>query len=100
MGDSLARSQMEYIKQQGYKDAKNNPYSTYLKIVDTGSYSIWSENPQAENEEETIVEEIVAVPWNTGTGEPSAEDKGIQRIKLYIFQGEELVLTLEGYKRE
>jgi hypothetical protein len=57
---------------------------------------------------ETVVEQIVGVPWNTVTGEPDTEsDKGIQRVKLIVCNNgddgvslDDYILILEDFKVE
>jgi len=87
--ESLAKTQMEYVKQQPYNDS-----GLYFEIDLDGTqylegtpYSIWSVDS-----EDIIVEEIIAVPVHEGT------DAGLQKITLKIFHGDREVLTLEGYK--
>lgn len=90
--ESLAKTQMEYVKQQPYNDS--GLYSKidlddtkYLQYVEGTRYSI-----RSVNSEDIIVEEIIAVPVHEGT------DDGLQKIILKIFHGDKEVLTLEGYK--
>ena len=83
--ESLAKTQMEYVKQQPYNDSGlyfeiNLDDTQYLEGT---PYSIWSVDSTP-----MIVEEIVAVPVHVG----------LQKIILKIFHGDKEVLTLEGYK--
>ncbi|MBE9482951.1 MAG: type II secretion system protein, partial [Chloroflexi bacterium] len=94
--ESLARSQMEYVKEQPYITADNYdpgvPGSgevTYLGITES-AYTIWSVN-RAGN----IVEDIKGVPWDTQNYQPTTTDVGLQRIKLIIKHQDEEVITLE-----
>jgi len=93
--ESLAKTQMEYVKQQPYNDS-----GLYFEIDLDGTqylegtpYSIWSVDS-----EDIIVEEIVAVPWDSQNDEAAPADVGLQKIILKIFHGDREVLTLEGYK--
>ncbi len=99
--ESLARSQMEYVKDQGYITAPDyNPGPPsggeviYLKITEISGYTIWSEDRGG-----ATVSDIIGVPWDSQTNQPvDIIDVGLQRIKLVIkYYGNE-VLTLEGYK--
>ena len=99
--ESLAKSQMEYIKEQGY---------VYDEIVGDEVYTIYyaidisEEHPSFNigsviriDGEETAVEEIIGVPWDSGTGEAAPSDVGLQRIKLIICNNGEDGVSLEDY---
>ena len=91
--ESLARSQMEYVKNQPYQDAEEGE-PIYQKIADIpGSYSIWSYNYDDE-----VVESVIGVPWDTADNQPLEEDNGLQRIKLVVKHDDRVVMTLVGYK--
>ncbi|MDD5082055.1 MAG: type II secretion system protein [Dehalococcoidales bacterium] len=95
--ESLARRQMEYIKNQPYTAATSPDWEvTYLKISDIPtSYEIWSVDRNA-----IQVTTIQGVPWDSETGQPAASENGLQRTKLIIKRlGKELI-TLEDYKAE
>ncbi len=86
--ESLARSQMEYIKEQDYIDYSDSEHLDYALIpVDGGGYSI-----------ELVVEELVT----------DEEQTKLQKVKVivtyYILGSEnkevERQFTLEGYNRE
>ena len=76
--ESLARTQMEYVKQQEYID--NDIEAEYLEINLVGSsysegtpYSIWSVDRSGD-----IVEEVVAVPWDSQSDMwTTTEDEGV-----------------------
>jgi len=103
--ESLAKSQMEYIKNQAYdNDVPNGGVATYLKITEIPyGYSIWSENRTGE-----IVEGVIGIPWNSGNNTAAYEDNGLQKItvivKYEIVRPENKVVEeqfiLEGYKRQ
>lgn len=61
--ESLARSQMEYVKSQGYIDYADPEHEEYGLIITPASYSV----------------EITAVPIDPDTGQPSEQDQGIRR---------------------
>jgi len=79
---SLAQSQMEYVKSQGY-DSTNNPpqYSVDPNLPIPNGYTI-----------EVAPERLD--PKGDGTG----NDDGIQKITITIKHGDKVVLTLEDYK--
>ena len=100
--ESLARSQMESVKEQPYDTAADYdagvPGSgevTYAKITGIpGGYTIWSVDRAG-----VTVEDIIGVPWDTENNQPSTiTDDGIQRIKLVIKHDVKEVVTLEDYK--
>ena len=118
--ESLARSQMEYVKDQNnqeYKRALSGEEVPYDEITDNipQGYSIWSVNRDGE-----IVEEVIGIPWDSDVGEPADVDAGIQKIALVIKctngKGEQEIIytfvndnpdwadgvkiTLEDYKRD
>jgi len=88
--ESLARTQMEYVRQQEYIDYSQDPYDPYLVIgPPDGSYII----------------SFSAVPINAETGEAYDEtggvfdqDDGIQRMTVTIFHNGKQVFILEGYR--
>jgi prepilin-type N-terminal cleavage/methylation domain-containing protein len=98
--ESLARSQMEYVKNQEYSPAATGGAANYMKIPNVPlGYTIWSVNRN-----EAIVnggggDLVIAIPWDTEGNTPADDDKGLQKIKLVVkYEGEEII-TLEGYKR-
>jgi len=103
--ESLARSQMEYMKDLDYITAA--PYNpgpppsggeaTYngAKISVPSEYEIRSIN-RAGGEDTSI--NIKGVPWDSQTGLPASTDEGLQRVRLVIYHGDNQVLALEGFK--
>jgi len=94
--ESLARSQMEYVKNQGYNTAPAGGEVTYAEITAPDGYTIWSVNRAG-----TTVEDIIGVPWNTQANQPSPTDDGIQKITVTVIHNannDKEVITLEGYK--
>ncbi|MGA8848400.1 MAG: type II secretion system protein [Dehalococcoidia bacterium] len=80
--ESLARRQMEYIKNQGYNAASvlNNNNPTYQKISDIpAGYSVWSYNRTGGK-----VANIVGIPWDSQNNKPADKDAGLQKIALVI----------------
>jgi prepilin-type N-terminal cleavage/methylation domain-containing protein len=93
--ESLARSQMEYVKNQIYEEVPHAGEATYDEITPIpDGYSICSVNRDDE-----IVNDVIGVPWDSEDNEPVDEDNGLQRIKLVIKRYDKVVITLEGYKR-
>jgi len=92
--ESLARSQLEYVKNQGYIPAPDGGAATYDEIPGIpDGYSIWSFNRTGGEP----VEDVLGIPWNSGNNTAVDEDNGLQRIKLVIKRDNEVVITLEGY---
>jgi prepilin-type N-terminal cleavage/methylation domain-containing protein len=104
MAESIARSQMEFVKNQDYNPATDydpgTPGSgqvTYEQVsgVPEG-YIICSVNRDGD-----IVENAVyGVPWDSLNNQPLDTDTGIQRISLVIMHYDREIITLENYKVE
>ncbi len=104
--ESLARSQMEYVKDQDYITADaydpgvpGSGEVIYLKIDESEipeGYFIWSVNRAGFTVENTIY--VYGVPWDSESNETVVTDVGLQRIKLVIKHNGDPVITLEGYK--
>jgi prepilin-type N-terminal cleavage/methylation domain-containing protein len=93
--ESLARSQMEFVKNQDYDPTDPGGEVTYTKIPSIpDGYTIGSFNRDDE-----IVEDVIGVPWDSGNYTAVYVDAGLQRIKLVIKNSGKVVITLEGYKR-
>jgi prepilin-type N-terminal cleavage/methylation domain-containing protein len=100
--ESLARTQMEYVRGQEYimaVDYDGTPGSgetIYEKITEIpADYTIMS----IDRDGDTVVN-IIGVPWDPDPliNQPLVVDAGLQRIKLVVgHHGKELI-TLEGYK--
>jgi prepilin-type N-terminal cleavage/methylation domain-containing protein len=116
VAESLARRQMEYVKNQGYNSASvlNNNNPTYQKVSDIPEgYSIWSVNRTG-----GIVADIVGIPWDSESNMWVDKDIGIQKIALVVMHKDKenqdkviftfvndnpswapgVEITLEGYK--
>jgi type II secretory pathway pseudopilin PulG len=107
--ESLARSQMEYVKNQGYNSSLVGGQATYLKITGIpDGYTIWSINRDGQT-----VEQIIGIPWVSGNNTPADIDSDLQKTALVIkYQGQEIYtfindnpewangvkITLEDYK--
>ena len=102
--ESLARSQMEYVKIDAYKAVSDPTQTGSYKMIPlsemdiSSGYSIWSAGRGG-----TEVEGVVGVPWNEYTDSEwtvsaPSPDTGIQKVTLIIKHGERTVLTLEDYK--
>ena len=83
-GESLAKSQMEYIKSQTYDDDLNHNPPQYLKLAD-------------ENIPDGCDIIITTARLNPKGDDPTNDD-GLQKITITITRGEKTVFTLEGYK--
>lgn len=103
--ESLARSQMEFVENQGYINATSPAWQvTYQRLpgIPPTGYSIcsvnWTTN-QTANCGSTSDMSIIAVAWNSTTNLPAITESGLQKIKLVIKYNDEEIITLEGYKR-
>jgi prepilin-type N-terminal cleavage/methylation domain-containing protein len=118
IAESLARSQMEFVKNyvqsQGYNSTLVNGQATYPKItnIPTG-YSIWSVNRTGGVV--NVVNNVIGIPWDSVDNKTATSDTGLQKIALVIeHQGKVIYtfvnnnpnwangvkITLEGYIRE
>jgi prepilin-type N-terminal cleavage/methylation domain-containing protein len=108
--ESLAKTQMEYVKSQSYITVnQTGGVATYQKIPDTVGYNISSVSRNG-----SVVENvIIGIPWNSGNNTAANNDTGLQKIKLIIkydilryditSRNSTLVgknFTLEDYKRQ
>ena len=82
--ESLARSQMVYVKGQGYIRYTDPGHGEYALIITPAGYSV----------------EPTATPIDPDTGQPlgEGEDNGIQKITVEAKHYDELIITLENYK--
>ena len=98
--ESLARTQMEYVKTQEYDD--DVPYggvANYTKIADIREgYSICSLNRTGPPVNCGNGDPIIAVPWDSGNNTAVDVDNGLQKITLVIRHEGKDIITLEGYK--
>jgi prepilin-type N-terminal cleavage/methylation domain-containing protein len=93
--ESLARSQMEFAKNQGYEEAPDDGEATYNEITPIpDGYTICSVNRAG-----GTVNGVIGIPWDSEDNEPVEEDDGLQKIELVIKHNDKVVITLEGYKR-
>ena len=92
--ESLARSQMEYVKNQDYITAPDGGEVTYAKITEIpDGYTIMSVNRAGDT-----VDDIIGVPWDSQNNLPVDTDAGLQRIELAIKHNGKEIITLEDYK--
>jgi prepilin-type N-terminal cleavage/methylation domain-containing protein len=101
--ESLARTQMESIKEQEYIEATASPWQvTYDRVSGIPDrYSIcsfnWTTN-QTTNCGSTPSSSVIAVAWDSTTNQPASSETGLQKITLVIQHEGSYVITLEGYK--
>jgi prepilin-type N-terminal cleavage/methylation domain-containing protein len=99
--ESLARTQMEYVKTQDYDYAPEGGVYNYTKIsyedIPEG-YTIWSVNRDGEIVNGDAFDAIIAIPWDSDLDEPAPTDDGLQKITLVIKHEGTKVITLENYK--
>ena len=94
IAESLARSQMEYVKEQDY--IYDDDEAVYLPIG-TGEYPDSFSICSKDRDDETVGD-IIGVPWDSEDNVASLTDYGLQKIELVIKNNDKEVLTLEGYK--
>ena len=73
--ESLARTQMEYVKTEDYEEAPDGGVYNYTKIPDTDireGYTIWSVNRDGDPDNGNHDDPIIAIPWDSGNN--TAED--------------------------
>jgi type II secretory pathway pseudopilin PulG len=96
--ESLARTQIEFVKRQVYETETLTSTAEYLEIdlSENPHYSVSSLNHRTD----TVVEKIIATPWdsNADIPEDQGDDYGLQKITLVVFHDNNEVLRLEGYK--
>jgi len=98
--ESLARTQMEYVKSLNYTYAPDEGEAIYLKI-DMSSfprYSICSYNRTGPPTNCGNSDPIIAIPWDSGNNTAEDIDTGLQKITLVIRHEGRDIITLEGYK--
>ena len=97
--ESLARTQMEYVKNQPYEEAPVDGEAFYNKIdIDDIRYTMWSVNRAGAPVKCDDGDCIIAGPWDTEAGEAASTDDDLQRIKLVIKHEGQRIFSLEGYK--
>jgi type II secretory pathway pseudopilin PulG len=90
VAESLARRQMEYVKNQGYSSTEsvlNEPVYQKIGGIPEG-YSIWSVNRAG-----AIVEDIVGIPWDSEHNKQANKDIGLQKIALVIKHQDKVIYT-------
>ncbi|MFH1639841.1 MAG: hypothetical protein ABIB93_05990 [Chloroflexota bacterium] len=82
--ESIARSQMEHIKKQGYIDFAAPGHESYDLITISSDYTL----------------EVTVTPLDPATGQPleSGQDYNLQKITATVERDGKELTTLEGYK--
>ena len=104
--ESLARTQMESVKEQGYKGEEElvDGEALYLKTESAdipNGYEICSIGCNGTIVKCNSGDPVVAVPWDSAINEPLeplGTDNGLQKITLIIKHEGREIITLEGYK--
>jgi prepilin-type N-terminal cleavage/methylation domain-containing protein len=87
IAESLARSQMEYIKNQGYNSTVVSGQATYLKIPSSSipvGYSIWSVNSGNQTVNGNATNRVIGIAWDGSNNRPAAGGTGLQKVALVI----------------
>jgi prepilin-type N-terminal cleavage/methylation domain-containing protein len=116
IAESLARRQLEFVKDQGYNSTLVNGQVNYLKIPNIPvGYTIWSVSRNGTVVNGGANDRVIGIPWVSGNNTPAPSDTGLQMIALVIeHQGKVIStfvnnnpnwangvkITMEGYKRE
>ena len=97
IAESLARSQMESVRDQEYAYAYPliNGQAEY-EVIDTSGYPGFSIYSVARNGGD--VEGVIGIPWDSENNQAENKDSGLQMIKLVIKNNERSVYFLEMYK--
>jgi prepilin-type N-terminal cleavage/methylation domain-containing protein len=99
IAESLARSQMEYAKNQGYNSSVVNGQATYPKIPSSSipvGYTIWSVSRNGTVVNGGASDRVIGIPWSSNTSQPyhpSTADNGIQIIALVIEHQGKVIYT-------
>jgi type II secretory pathway pseudopilin PulG len=98
--ESLARTQIEYVKQQVYIDAADNNVASYSKldVSDNPAYDHYSVESYDRSGVAAPLDRIILIPWNSVIDDEVDVDVGLQKIRVVISHDSKEVLTLEGYK--
>jgi prepilin-type N-terminal cleavage/methylation domain-containing protein len=97
--ESLARTQMESVKDEEYVHAPEGGVYNYTKISDIPEgYTIWSMNRDDEIVNGGSTDPVIGVPWDSASSNATDIDNGLQKITLVIKHEGREIITLEGYK--
>jgi len=97
--ESLARTQMESVKEEQYDFAPDGGVYNYTKIADIPpGYDVCSFNRDAEPVNCNPGDPVIAIPWDSENDVDVNEDGGLQKITLIIKHEGREIITLEGYK--
>ena len=95
---SLAQSQMEYVKSQRYIPAPQGGEAPYFKIGLSDPDYLVKSIDRAGNIDPIGYIYIRGIPWNPVTGQQSYTDDRIQKVTIVVEHNGEEVLRLEDYK--
>jgi prepilin-type N-terminal cleavage/methylation domain-containing protein len=105
--ESLAKSQMEYVKSQNYTSAPDEGVATYKSITEITEIP-YGYVIKSYSRDDELVNNVVGIPWISGNNTAAPADTGLQKIKLVvtyeILRPEHKIVEeefiLEGYKRQ
>ena len=105
--ESIARSQLEYIKQQQYSPADPGGEASY-NIIDIDDiafpgYTLWNYSRSSgeleliEGDEE---EGLKGIPWDNQAGGYAVNDIGLKKVIIVVMHHGEAIITIESLKAE
>jgi prepilin-type N-terminal cleavage/methylation domain-containing protein len=96
--ESLARTQMESIKNDEYSPAPTGGVGNYTKIDVPAGYAICSLDRDSEPVNDGSSDPVIGIPWDSEGNAAADEDTGLQKITLVIKHDDKEVTRLEGYR--
>jgi len=101
IAESLARSQLEFVKNQGYNSTLVGGEATYLKIANIPpGYTICSINGDDEDNEPVncgASDPIIGVPWDSAHNDTATTDTGLHMIALVIKHQDRVISTFTNH---
>jgi prepilin-type N-terminal cleavage/methylation domain-containing protein len=98
IAESLARSQLEFVKNQVYNDTLVSGEATYPKIPAASipvGYTIWSVDSDGAYVNGGASDDVVAIPWDSDGNKPDTTgiDTGLQMVALVIEHDGKVIYT-------
>lgn len=96
IAENMARSQLEYAKNQGYNSTLVGGQATYLKIPSASipvGYTIWSVNSGNQTVNGGANDRLVGIPWDSTNNKAASTDTDLQKIALVIKHDDKVIYT-------